>query len=184
MLLVLIQQSVNGFKMKTRLLIIIPIIVGFAISLPFLLESSRSLNQESFGDTFRYEIETDFLNKIREAGDDSNSMTFVVISKQNLFTAHENFCGFAHMEVEEYWYFADTYKDILLSSNVTQDVSPWCEDGDDSCYCELREFIGKDRRSYENFFREHVSQTCPLIPMPENANSFDPIKCEWIENEN
>jgi len=29
-----------------------------------------------------------------------------------------------------------------------------------------------------------VSQTCPVIPMPENANSFDPTKCEWTENEN
>ncbi len=170
--------------MKTRLLIIIPIIVGLAISFPFLLEQSRSLYPKSDENTFRYEVETDFMNKIKETGDNSTSMTFVVISKQNLFTAHENFCGFAHMEVEEYWYFADTYKDILLNSNVTQDVSPWCEDDDDSCYCELREFIGKDRRSYENFFREHVSQTCPVIPMPENANSFDPIKCEWIENEN
>ena len=170
--------------MKSRLLIIIPIIVGFAISLPFLLESSRSLYQESNENTFRYEIETDFLNKIRDSGDDSNSMTFVVISKQDLFNRHENYCGHAHMEVEEYWYFADTLNDVLLSSNVTQDVSPWCEDDDDSCYCELREFIGVDTRSYEDFFRDHVSQTCPVIPMPENATSFDPTKCEWIENEN
>jgi hypothetical protein len=170
--------------MKTRLLITIPLIVGLAISFPFLLEHSRSLYQKSFEDTFRDEIETDFMNKIRESGDNSTSMTFVVNSKQDLFTGHENFCGFAHMEVEEYWYFADTYKDVLLSSNVTQDVSPFCEKDDDSCYCELREYLFGERVTYEEFFRNHVSGTCPIIPMPENATSFDPTKCEWIENEN
>jgi hypothetical protein len=170
--------------MKTSLLIIIPIIVGLAISFPFLLEQSRSLYPKSNENTLKHEVEADFMNKIKETGDDSTSMTFVVISKQDLFTRHENFCGFAHREVEEYWYFADTLNDVLLSSNVTQDVSPWCEDDDNSCYCELREFIGVDRRSYEDFFREHVSQTCPVITMPENATSYDPINCEWIENEN
>jgi len=169
--------------MKTSLLITIPIIVGLAMSFPFLLEQSRSLYPQSFEDTLRNEIESDFMNKIRETGDDTDSMTFVVISKQDLFNRHENYCGHAHMAVEEYWYFADTLNDVLLSSNVTQDVSPWCEDDDDSCYCELREFIGVDRRSYEDFFREHVSQTCPVITMPENT-TYDPINCEWIENEN
>jgi len=172
--------------MKTSILILIPIIVGLTISLPFLLENSRSLYPKSSEDTFKYEVETDFMNKIKKTGDNSTPMTFVVIMKQDLFTRHENFCGFAHMEVEEYWYFADTYNDTLLSSNVTQDVSPFCEDDDDSCYCELREFLKKDRRSYEEFFRMHVSDTCPVIPMPENVKglSFDPTKCEWIENEN
>ena len=172
--------------MKTRFLIIIPIMVGFSISLAFMIDSSRSLYPQSYENTFKNEVETDFLNKIREMGDETNSMTFVVISKQDLFNRHENFCGFAHMKVEEYWYFADTLNNTILSSNVTQDVTPWCENNDDSCYCELREFIGKDRRSYEEFFREHVSTTCPVVPMPENLDglSFDPKKCEWIETEN
>jgi len=128
-------------------------------------------------------VEADFLNKIREAGDNSEPMTFTIISKHDDSTGNENFCGHAHMEVEEYWYFADTFDDTLSSSSVIQDVSPWCEDDDDNCYCELREFIGVDRRSFENFFRTHVSETCPVIPMPKTATSFDPTKCQWIEAE-
>ena len=169
--------------MKPTLLITISIVVGMAISLPFLLESSRSLYQEPYEDALRYEIETDFLDKIRETGDDSEPMTFTVISKQDLFNRHENYCGYAHMELEEYWYFADTFDDALLSSSVVQDISSWCEDGNEGCYCELREFIGVDRRSYDDFFRTHVSETCPVIPMPRTATSFDPTKCEWIEKE-
>ena len=44
--------------MKTRLLIIIPIIVGLAMSFPFLLEQSRSFYPTSDEDTFRYDIES------------------------------------------------------------------------------------------------------------------------------
>ena len=149
-----------------------------------VLEYSNSNNQKAFEKTLQYRLETDFLNKIRQMGDNSNSMTFVINSKKDMVTEHMNFCGFGHMEDQEYWYFAETFNDVILSSNVTQNVTPWCEDYDDSCYCELREQIGVDRRSYEDFFREHVSQTCPVIPMPENATSFDPTKCKWIENEN
>ena len=125
--------------------------------------------------------ESDFLNKIRETGDNSEPMTFTVISKQESSTGHEDYCGYAHMEVEEYWYFAEVYNGELQDSNVTQDVYPWCEDDDNTCYCELREAIGVDRRSYEDFFREHVSDTCPIVTMPESATSFDPIQCKWIE---
>lgn len=166
-----------------KILIIIPIIVGTAISLPFLIDSTRLLEEKSFENIFKNQVETDFMNKIREAGDDSKPMTFAVISKQDLFNRHENYCGHAHMVQKEYWYFADTFDDALLSSSVVQGISSWCEDDNDSCYCELREFIGVDRRSYENFFREHVSETCPVIPMPKTATSFDPTKCQWIEDE-
>lgn len=166
-----------------KILIIIPIIVGLAISFPLLLEQSRSLYQKSYEDTLRYKVETDFMNKIKETGDDSEPMTLTVISKQDLFNRHENYCGHAHMEQEEYWYFADTFDDALQTSSVIQGISPWCEDSNDSCYCELREFIGVDRRSFEDFFRTHVSQTCPIAPMPKTATSFDPIKCQWIEDE-
>ncbi len=131
-------------------------------------------------------IESDFLNKIREDGDDTEPMTFTIISKQGDHAKFENYCGHAHMAVEEYWYFADVYDGGMLNSNVTQHISPWCEDDDEGCYCELREVIGVDRRSYEDFFREHASATCPIVPMPESVSrlSFDPAKCEWIENEN
>ena len=44
--------------MKTRLLILIPVIVGLAISFPFLLEQSRSFYPQSDEDTFRYDIES------------------------------------------------------------------------------------------------------------------------------
>ena len=108
-------------------------------------------------------------------------MIFTVISKLDSVTGNQNYCGHAHMAVEEYWYFADVYNGKLQESYVTQDISPWCEDYDDSCYCELREVIGADRRSYEDFFREHVSETCPIVPMPESATSFDPTQCKWIE---
>lgn len=150
-----------------------------ATSLPFLLEHSRSLYPEPSIGSFQNEIETDFLNKIRETGDDSEPMTFTVISKQDLFNRHENYCGHAHMGQEEYWYFADTLSDALLTSSVIQDVTPWCADDNDSCYCELREFIGVDRQSYEDFFKMHVSETCPVVPMPKTATSFDPTKCQW-----
>ena len=168
--------------MKTNLLITISIIAGIAISLPFVLDGFRFLPQY-YEDSLRYEIETDFMNKIREAGDDSEPMSLTVISKQDPFTLHENYCGHAHMDVEEYWYFADTYNDVLLSSIVIQNISSWCEDDNDNCYCKLRESIGVDRRSYEDFFRMHVSETCPVTPIPKTATSFDPTTCKWIEKE-
>ncbi|WP_179370635.1 hypothetical protein [Nitrosopumilus ureiphilus] len=43
--------------MKTRLLILIPIIIGLAMSFPFLLEQSRLFYSNS-NDTFRYDIES------------------------------------------------------------------------------------------------------------------------------
>ena len=107
-----------------------------------------------------------------------------MISKHDSSSLHESYCGHAHMGQEEYWYFADTFDDTLLSSSMIRDVSPWCEDNNDSCYCELRELIGMDRKSYESFFRTHVSETCPVILMPKTVTSFDPTKCEWIEDKN
>ena len=169
--------------MKTGTIVIIPIIIGIAISLPFIIEQSRTLYPNSLEDQIRAEIEDDFMSKIRESGDKTDPMTFVVISKQDLFNRHEYYCGHAHMEIEEYWYFADTLNESLLSSSVIQGIHGWCEDDNNGCYCELREFIGVDRRSYEDFFRMHVSETCPVIPMPKTATSFDPTKCEWVENE-
>ena len=136
---------------------------------------------QNFNTISKAKIESDFLNKIREAGDNSEPMSLTVISKYDSATNHQNYCGHAHMAIEEYWYFADIYNGDLLSSNVTQSISPWCGDDDDSCYCELREVIGADRRSYEDFFGEHVSETCPIVPMPENATSFDPTQCKWVE---
>jgi len=59
--------------MKTRILIIIPIIVGLAISFPFLLEQSRSLYPKSNEDTFKHKVETDFMNKIKETGNNSTN---------------------------------------------------------------------------------------------------------------
>jgi len=159
--------------MKTRVLIITGIVIVVVIIAGVVMIND---------DPLRYEVESDFLNKIREAGDNSEPMMFTVISKHDS-SDHQNYCGYAHMAVEVYWYFADVYNGDLLSSNMTQGISSWCEDGDDSCYCELREVIGVDRRSCEDFFREHVSTTCPVVPMSENATSFDPTKCEWIEND-
>lgn len=139
---------------------------------------------QNINTTSKDKIESDFMNKIMEAGDISEPMTFTIISKHaDDPIGHEDYYGHAHMEVEEYWYFADVYHGELQESNVTQDVHPWCEDDDDSCYCELREVIGVDRQSYEDFFRMHVSETCPIIPMPETTTSFDPTRCEWIETE-
>ena len=37
-----------------------------------------------------------------------------------------------------------------------------------------------DEENYEEFFREHVSTTCPITPMPESATSYDPENCQWI----
>ncbi|MCA9828795.1 MAG: hypothetical protein KC444_10510, partial [Nitrosopumilus sp.] len=166
-----------------KILIIIPIIVGTAVSLFFLIDSTRLLEEKPFENTFKSKVETDFMNKIRETGDDSEPMTFTVISKQDLLSLHENYCGHAHMAQDEYWYFADTYNDVLLSSSVIQNISSWCEDDNDGCYCELREFIGVDRRSYEDCFRTYVSETCAVTHMPRTSTSFDPTKCKWIEKE-
>ena len=30
-----------------------------------------------------------------------------------------------------------------------------------------------------DFFRQHVSSTCPYTPKPESANSYDPVNCIW-----
>lgn len=70
-------------------------------------------------DPLRYEVESDFLNKIREAGDNSEPVRFTVISKHGS-SGHQNYCGYAHMAVEAYWYFADIYNRNLLSSNMTK----------------------------------------------------------------
>ena len=159
--------------MKIRLLIIGSIIVVVALIISGIMMTYENNPREK--------VELDFMNKIREAGDDSEPMSFTVISKQDTFTKNEDYCGHAHMAVEEYWYFADVYNGKLQESNVTQDVYPWCEDNDNTCYCELREIIGLDSQSYEEFFRMHVSETCPITPMPENTAGFDPTKCRWIE---
>ena len=135
-------------------------------------------------DFLKNNVESDFINKIREMEDDSEPMIFTLISKDNPSTGHQNYCGHTHMAIEEYWYFADVHSGGVLSSNVTQDVSAWCEDDDDSCYCELCKVIGADRISYEDFFREHVSATCPVAPKSENTTSFDPTQCNGLKKPN
>ena len=50
--------------MKTRLLIIIPIIVGLAMSFPFLLEQSHSLYPKPNEDTFKYEVESELNSEV------------------------------------------------------------------------------------------------------------------------
>lgn len=34
-----------------------------------------------------------------------------------------------------------------------------------------------------DFFREHVSSTCPYIPKPESATSYDPVDCMWLNTQ-
>ena len=40
-----------------------------------------------------------------------------------------------------------------------------------------------DQENYEEFFRMHVSSTCPISPQPENAYSYDPDNCQWLIDE-
>jgi len=56
--------------------------------------------------------------------------------------------------------------------------SPYCEDDDHSCFCDLQEKLIGERKNYEEFFREHVSTTCPITPKLKNSISYDPINCE------
>jgi len=58
-----------------KILIIIPIIVGAAASLPFLIDSARLFEEKPFENTFKSKVETDFMNKIRETGDDSEPIS-------------------------------------------------------------------------------------------------------------
>ncbi|MCV0367637.1 MAG: hypothetical protein K5798_10310 [Nitrosopumilus sp.] len=37
--------------------------------------------------------------------------------------------------------------------------------------------------TYEQFFREYVSTSCPIIEKPEDATSFDSENCKWIERD-
>ncbi|QLH06516.1 hypothetical protein [Nitrosopumilus ureiphilus] len=50
--------------MKTRTLILIPTIIGLAMSFPFLLEQSRSFYQKSNEDTFKYGVESELNSEI------------------------------------------------------------------------------------------------------------------------
>ncbi|MCA9828694.1 MAG: hypothetical protein KC444_09985 [Nitrosopumilus sp.] len=58
----------------SKILIIIPIIVGSALSLTFIMDSTRLLEEKPFENTFKSQVETDFMNKIREAGDKTDPM--------------------------------------------------------------------------------------------------------------
>ena len=42
--------------------------------------------------------------------------------------------------------------------------------------------LSKRELTYEEFFRLHVSETCPITEKPENATSYDPVYCTWITN--
>ena len=61
-------------KKMSKILIIIPIIVGSALSLTFIMDSTRLLEEKPFENTFKSQVETDFMNKIREAGDKTDPM--------------------------------------------------------------------------------------------------------------
>lgn len=164
--------------MKTRLLIIISTIVGITISIPFIISST-------YDERAQYLVEELFMDALEEtSGDDLQVTTLVVIKSKDNELQYDNYCGFAHLENKEVWFDADFADNRIVGAAIVDPPSPYCADDDHSCFCDLQEKLTGERKSYEEFFREHVSETCPIIPKPESTTSFDPTKCEWIENEN
>ncbi|MDH3203215.1 MAG: hypothetical protein OEL81_00880 [Nitrosopumilus sp.] len=136
----------------------------------------------SYYEHAQYMVEQYFMDALNETHDDNLQVNiFVVIKSQNNTSQYDNHCGFAHLEREEVWFDADFAENRIVKAHFVDPPSPYCEDDDHSCFCDLQEELTGERVSYEEFFREHVSQTCPIIPMPDEATSFDPTKCEWQE---
>jgi len=197
--------------MKTRLLIIIGIIItGVIIALTIgTMEYQSTYNQNcnsdggkmvgflrcvyinedydlSYDENAQYFVEQLFMGVLEEIYDDTLQVkTLVVIKSKNNESLYDNYCGFAQLENQEVWFDADFAENQLIQGSIVNPPSPYCEDDDHSCFCDLQEKVTGERKSYEEFFREHVSEICPVIPMSEDDHglSFDPTKCEWIENE-
>ena len=140
----------------------------------------------SYDEHAQYMVEQLFMDALKETNDDDlQIMTLVVIKSKNNEPQYDNYCGFAHLENNEVWFDADFAENRIVGAAIVDPPSPYCADDDHSCFCDLQEKLIGERKSYEEFFREHVSETCPIIAMPESADglSFDPTKCDWIENE-
>ncbi len=164
--------------MKTRLLIIISIIVGITMSISFIISST-------YDERAKYLVEELFMEALEETSrDDLQVMTLVVIKSKDTEPQYDNYCGFAHLENKEVWFDADFADNRVVRAAIVDPPSPYCADDDHSCFCDLQEKLTGERKSYEEFFREHVSEICPVIPKPKSSASFDPIKCEWMKNEN
>jgi hypothetical protein len=141
----------------------------------------------SYDENAQYLVEQLFMDALEETHEGNLQLnTFIVIKSQNNEPQHDNYCGFAHLESEEVWFDADFAENRIVKASFVDPPSPYCEDDDHSCFCDLQEELTGERESYEEFFREHVSETCPIILMPKDGDglSFDPTKCEWIEIEN
>jgi len=196
--------------MKTRLLIIlVTITIGVIVaSTVGTMEYQKTYNQNcnsdggkvvgflrctyinedyelSYDENTQYLVEQLFMDALKETNDDNlQVMTFVVIKSKNNEPQYDNYCGFAQLENQEVWFDAYFAENRMVRAAFVEPPSSYCADDDHSCFCDLQEKLTGERKSYEEFFREHVSETCPVILMPENATSYDPINCEWIENEN
>jgi len=155
--------------------------------IPYGVDSKTGNLLYVYDENAQYLVEQLFMDALKETNDDNlQVMTLVVIKSKNNEPQYDNYCGFAHLENQEVWFDADFAENRIIRAAFVDPPSPYCADGDHSCFCDLQEKLTGERKSYEEFFREHVSETCPIIPIPEDDNglSFDPTKCEWIENEN
>ena len=155
--------------------------------IPYGVDSKTGNLLYVYDENAQYLVEQLFMDALKETNDDNlQVMTLVVIKSKNNEPQYDNYCGFAHLENQEVWFDADFAENRIIRAAFVDPPSPYCADSDHSCFCDLQEKLTGERKSYEEFFREHVSETCPIIPIPEDDNglSFDPTKCEWIENEN
>jgi len=200
----------NGLdKMKSPFLIIIGIItIGVIVASTIgtiQIQSVHDLNCNSDGgyvvgflrctyihedyglpydENTKYLVEQLFMEALEETiGDNLHVREFLVIKSQNNEPKYDNYCGFAHLENNEVWFDADFAENRIIRASIVDPPPAHCEDDDHSCFCDLQEKLNGERKNYEEFFRDHVSGSCPIIPIPENATSFDPSKCDWIENE-
>lgn len=191
--------------MKSRFLIIIGIIItGIIIALAIgTIEYQTKFNQNchddngkvtgflqcmliredyalSYDENAQYLVEELFMDVLEEIYDDNLQVkTLVVIKSKNNESSYDNYCGFAHLENQEVWFDADFAENQLIQGVIVDPPSPYCTDDDHSCFCDLQEKLTGERKSYEEFFRQHVSETCPVIPMPSDDVTFDPTTCTW-----
>ena len=98
--------------MNTGILIIVVAVLGIIFGIVEI--------QKSFEGTIQYTIEKDSEQKIKQVDidDDFQISSFTIIMQKDAETGNENFCDHAHLAVDEYWYYAKTYNNNLLNSNL------------------------------------------------------------------